>query len=312
MTGLRHRDDILFDAEKHEYWLSDGPFGERRQLMGVTSLMAKHGLSPDYSGVPEDTLERARERGSEVHALLEAYDNGLAAAAPEGLERYLKDYKAMNLNAIASEYLVSDGEIVASMIDKVLETDEGIALADIKTTARLHEKSVAWQLSIYKYLFELQNPGVKAAALYAIHLPAKGKSKLVELRPVPEEDVRSLLECEALGVIYQPEQEPGADAVLSESERAEVSSAYLTIAAAKEMIKAAEERVAEYQKRLIDWMEENRLEDLEIEGGTLHLRKAGQRVSVDSARLKDKYPDIYDDCKKSSEVAASLTFKRAK
>ena len=58
------------------------------ELIGVTSLMKKHGLGADYSGIPQDVLERAAERGSRVHRLLEDYDNGKAVEDCPILQSY--------------------------------------------------------------------------------------------------------------------------------------------------------------------------------------------------------------------------------
>lgn len=57
---------FVFDEARHEYAV-DG-----RKLPGVTSL-----LSPlvDYSAVPKETLERARQLGQAVHRMTELYDN---------------------------------------------------------------------------------------------------------------------------------------------------------------------------------------------------------------------------------------------
>ena len=56
---------LVFDEERHEYSV-DG-----RKLPGVTSL-----LSPlvDFSMVPRETLERARQLGQAVHKMTELYD----------------------------------------------------------------------------------------------------------------------------------------------------------------------------------------------------------------------------------------------
>ena len=63
---LKQNKKVFFSDIVHCYLNDKG-----EELIGVTSLMKKHGLGADYSGIPQDVLERAAERGSRVHRLLE-------------------------------------------------------------------------------------------------------------------------------------------------------------------------------------------------------------------------------------------------
>lgn len=78
---LKKNSKVFFSDIVHCYLNDKG-----EELIGVTSLMKKHGLGADYSGIPQDVLERAAERGSRVHKLLEDYDNG-KEACPLGHEQ---------------------------------------------------------------------------------------------------------------------------------------------------------------------------------------------------------------------------------
>ena len=109
---LKVNKKVFFSDIVHCYLNDKG-----EELIGVTSLMKKHGLGADYSGIPQDVLERAAERGSRVHRLLEDYDNGKAVEDCP----ILQSYKSLGLQVAASEYLISDNRTVASSIDKVLE-----------------------------------------------------------------------------------------------------------------------------------------------------------------------------------------------
>ena len=59
---LANNTRIFFDETSHTYLLDDDKI-----LIGVTSLMKKFGLSPDYSGIPEATLKKAAEEGTAIH-----------------------------------------------------------------------------------------------------------------------------------------------------------------------------------------------------------------------------------------------------
>ena len=121
---LKQQKKVSFDPICHQY------FFEGRQLIGVTSLMAKHGLSPDYEGVPQGVLEKAAEKGTALHLLLEKYDGGESVVVKTDAEkRTIKDYKALGLDCLASEFLVSDLATTASFIDKMLVITQDTAIS---------------------------------------------------------------------------------------------------------------------------------------------------------------------------------------
>ena len=59
---------IRFDEKTHQYFLND------KELIGVTRLMRKHGLAPDYTAVRSDVLNAAAERGTLIHEEIEEYN----------------------------------------------------------------------------------------------------------------------------------------------------------------------------------------------------------------------------------------------
>ena len=118
---LRKNKEVAFNEWLHVYTASDG-----HTLIGATELMKRHGLSPDYGGISKDVLEKAAARGTAIHQLLQDYDDGKAVIEDENL----KAYKTLGLKVHCSEYLVSDNEIVATFIDKVLDD---CSLADVKS-----------------------------------------------------------------------------------------------------------------------------------------------------------------------------------
>ena len=103
--------------------------------------------------------------------------------------------------AFANEYTVSDNEYFASNIDCVWEKADKISLGDIKTTLHLDEEYLSWQLSIYAYLFEFQNPLIKVDKLFGIWVRGD-KHELVEIPRKPDEEVKKLMECEMKGEQY--------------------------------------------------------------------------------------------------------------
>lgn len=166
---------VAFDKEAHIYSL-DG-----KVLKGITTLIKTRLFPEMYTDVPESILQRAAARGTKIHDLCEIYDSIGEGCEQVEVKDYIDIVTKNNLRHLATEYIVTDGETFASGIDKVYEvSDSEVILADLKTTYKLKTEYVTWQLSIYKYLFERQNPGIKVKAIYAIWLK-EGKSELVEL-----------------------------------------------------------------------------------------------------------------------------------
>ena len=293
---LRKNKEVAFNEWLHVYTASDG-----HTLIGVTELMKRHGLSPDYGGISKDVLEKAAARGTAIHQLLQDYDDGKAVIEDENL----KAYKALGLKVHCSEYLVSDNEIVATFIDKVLDD---CSLADVKSTSTVHRRPLEWQLSIGAYLFELQNPGKKVPHLYCIHV-RDGKAKLIEVSRIPNDAVERLLECERCGVVYSDNPVP-ADAALALEEQAVVLAEQLDqIARLKLAIKETEQASAELQQRLYDYMAENNLDEMACELGTFVRKAPYTKKALDSTRLKKEKPELYEQYLKESEIKGSITFK---
>lgn len=293
---LKKINTVTFDELTHSYICGD------KLLIGVTTLMKKHGLSPDYGDVPADILAKAAARGTAIHQLLEDYDNGKAVVEDENL----KAYKALGLKIHCSEYLVTDNNLVASFIDKVYDD---CSLADVKTTATVHNRSVAWQLSIYAYLFEKMNPSKKVPHIYCIHV-RDGKAKEIELNRVPNEKVEALLLAEMEGRIYEDdEQLPDASLVLQDQDVLTLVATLDSIAQYKAALKAEEERAAALQEKLYQYMVDNNLDEMGCTSGKFIRKAEYTRTSIDSTKLKKEMPEIFEKFQKTSVVKGSVTFK---
>lgn len=314
---LKRNTKVEFDGLTHSYFCGD------KELLGVTSLMKKHGLSPDYSGISEKTLNYAAARGTAVHHTLEAYDNGEMIIQPVAVDdneggmasfdtkAELAAYRDLGLRVIASEYLVSDNKVVASSIDKVLATDEEntVDLADIKTTSTLHIHSLEWQLSIYAYLFELQNKKLKVRNLYGVHV-RDGKAKQVAVRRIPAVEIKKLIKCEASGTRYQENTEtPALSLILPQDDIAQLVEDERGVAELEAALKLAQERIKERKEAIYEYMLSNNIPELKCAGGSYKLTRPTTRVTFDSKSLKDDNPELYQKYASQSEVKGRVTFK---
>lgn len=188
---LNDANGVVFREEDHTYWLGEN------ELSGITSIINRYLFQRKYENVPPAILEKARIRGSEVHEQLEEgflFDGQIFGTPRPEFLAYQQLAKDMKLDQTASEYLVSCiDEGIASKIDCVLKVDEKtVDLADYKTTYKLDKEYLSWQLSMYRHLFEMQNPGIKVRNLYGIHL-RDTKAKLVEVAHIPEFAIQQLI-----------------------------------------------------------------------------------------------------------------------
>ena len=179
---------ILFDPEAHTYHTPEGV-----RMQGITGMISRQLFPNEYKDVPQSVLDKAAGRGKAVHQLCELVDDlELTPDNPEA-QAYISLKERLGLDYVASEYIVSDNTHFASPIDKVYADGDKFVLADIKTTYKLNESYVRWQLSIYSYLFELQNPGAVISKLLALWI-RDGHASAYEMERIPVETVKELMQ----------------------------------------------------------------------------------------------------------------------
>ena len=178
-----------------------------------------------------------------------------------------------------------------------------VDLIDIKTTSTLHTDSLSWQLSIYAYLFALQNPDITVNKLYGLHI-RNGKAKMVEVARIPTAEVERLLECEEEDLPYYyttPNLSPKQESALYD-----LQGITEKIALIKVTLKEAEELKKSIEQVIIGDMELDGLRTLESGPIKVTYVAASKRETVDKARLQDDMPELYEKYKKVTMVAPSL------
>ena len=283
---------VAFNQEAHTYHLGD------KVLKGVTGMLSAMLFKDKYNGVSEDVLKKAAAYGSGVHEAVELYHTlGIEDGSDE-----LAKYKELvgGVTFEASEYLVSDNETIASSIDLVFTDKDGhIMLADIKTTyGGLDRNYLSWQLSVYAYLFERQNPGLHVDSLIGIWLrKGEGYTSFIDRRP--DEEVERL--------IY--EYANGVECSLTKEQTlpAEVLSLADSIAYWEGEIKKLTAQRDELKEKMLGLMRENNCDKVELDGRVLITRVAATtREALDGKALKADLPDVYKKYLKTSEVKESL------
>lgn len=283
---------VVFDPEAHTYTL-DG-----KSLSGITSLLHRQLFKDMYSNIPESILRKAADRGTLIHQSCELADEGFAVDSMEAMN-YIALKQRYNLVFEESEYLVSDNENFASCIDKVYRKDEDtFYLGDIKTTYELNKEYVQWQLSIYAYLFEEQNPGAKVASIFALWLRDK-TAKLVELERIPSTEVERLLLCDSQGIQY--EKAETLPVFFKEAEKLIIS--------VETQMKALSEKQKELRERIMQAMVGAGLYSWKGENVAITRKMESVRKSFDKERFEKDYPGVYDRYMKETPQAGSLLIK---
>jgi hypothetical protein len=283
---------VRYDAIAHTYTAPDG-----RQLRGITGLLKERLGLGSYDGVSEEVLQRAAERGTEVHRLCEEWDN--IGQYPEGnadAEAYIALQADNDLRHVCSEYLVSDGHTYASPIDKVFKRGHVYDLADIKTTYRLDKEYVSWQLSVYAFLFELQNPLLSVGNLYAIHL-RNGKAKMVAVERKPIDQVKKLL--------YTTEP-MNVDPYAMPSKWREREDELIKYTHLMEVYKR---KVEDIKAEMLEEMTEQGVSRWETPFVQIVRREGSRTERFDAKRFKEEHADMYAEYVTESVTKASITIK---
>lgn len=306
-----YKSPVIFNNGAHTYSLNG------MKLSGVTAIV-KWLFPETYTDIPQSILEKAAAHGTQVHTKCELYDSvGVGNDIPE-VEDYIKLKKEQGFTTLQSEYLVDDGANISSSIDKVFDIDESgcYPLADIKTTSKIHYENVSLQLSIYAYLFELNNPDLKAGRLLCIWLPKKqyGEASVIELNRIPvdgcKEIINAYLAKEDATSLREKWFKANTEVELIEEalpiEHKVVEEEIIKIETA---VKELEAKKEELKKGLYALMVKHNVKKWQSDRLQLIRKLDGVRETLDSTKVKKKYPDIYSDCIKISAVKGSLTIK---
>ena len=285
--------NVIFNESDHTYIL-DG-----KHLQGVTGILKRNLFADKYSDVPDFILQKAAKRGSEIHENCQMADMFGVINCKEA-EDYIELCKEHNIKPIANEYLVSDNENYATMIDMV---DSHYNLYDIKTTYVLDEEYLSWQLSINAYLFELQNPHLKAGDLFGIWL-RNGEAKLVQVQKIDKETIEMLLYCDINGLPFIVEKPANVDETIQKLYDLEQ-----LIVNQKTQIEAIQKKQEGLKTFLLDQMNKSNVKKWETENIIVTYIASSTRTTVDSKRLKEEMPEIFIKYQKESEIKPSLKIK---
>lgn len=282
-----------FRAEDHTYWL------DNKQLISVTQLLKKHGLSTDFSMVNANVLNANAERGTLIHAEIEEYIKTGELGFTDELSDSIDFIKQLKILGMTSEELLNN-DLVAGTVDLIaskISANSGInatAIIDFKTGATINKEECRWQLSLYAYLF-----GKEVEELYVLHLLPEGKSKIIPLTKIEQCEIERLIECERNGETFTPKELVVADNLIESVQRAEQAVAEIEI-----NLKAAKADSDSLKEMLMVAMETQGIKSFETTDKSMLITRIEPttKSTIDGAGLKKDLPEIAAKYSKTSNV----------
>ena len=300
---------IDFEEKNHVYSIN----GDIATI-SVTELLHKHGLAPNYKGANESTLKKNAEKGKEVHKDLE---NVLNEAKYEPKTEQGKNFKAWcfeHIDCGVGEQMLGmkyKGLTIAGTADVMAINKKGqFIIGDHKNTAKKNIEYVRWQVSLLDYMARklgkskvngkaLNWGGAKEFWLFKYD-KTTGELDAVALDPIDDFEIETLLDCEVEGKTYQ---RPAL--VLDKEFENAVESVEFKLFALESERKKIEETASECRKKLCELMEAQGITKWESPRGiVVTYNRATEMVGVDSRKLKDKYPKVFEDCQKLTKKSA--------
>lgn len=178
---------LEYDDTTHTYLVNGVIVPSVTQVMQVK-------FGNKYEGIRSEVLNRAAERGTAIHKAVENYCKGMDDGSKEvhNFNFLMNYYKIKPVkNEVPIILMVDNQPVIAGRLDLVLQENDTLCLADIKTTSQLDKEYLAYQLNMYR-LGYMQSYGERIDKLYGLHLRGD-KRKLVEL-PINEDIALDLLE----------------------------------------------------------------------------------------------------------------------
>lgn len=297
---------VVFNPEDHTYYLPE----KKKYLSGITGMLERQLFPDTYAGIPEAIIKQAAEYGTSVHQSIENFDMDWENDGTQEVADYISLTSENGLVHETSEYLITDGENYASMIDKIYRiSDDTFDLGDIKTygvmTSDKREKA-RWQLSIYAYLFELMNKKAKVRRIFILHIRNKPKkdgsfdhiADFIPVNRIPDDICKALLDADSKGEQFQNPYSIPQEIIDHEEE---IRNLIL-------LKKDCEEKLNAFKTRILNAMESLDVRTWQTDGMRITRKLPTTRSSFSVADFKSANPDVdLAPYMRLSTVAGSLS-----
>jgi len=296
---------VRFNEREHTYHYED------LVLQGITGVLSRQLFPDKYINIPPDVLQRAADYGTSVHSTIELCDTlGDFNNTDANYQAYRAMLKTRGMTTLRNEYIVTDYEHYASGIDLVIQNADGtLCIADIKTTSRLDKDYVSWQLSIYRYLFEIVNPHLKGfiTRLACVWLPRTqyGEPAFVDVEERSNGEIKAVFDADIAGHVLEPQ----SNAIESTENELQLSAdAVNEVVAIETQYAEIKQKQAELRTRLLALMREHDIKSCDF--GKLKLTRIVPASDItyvlDSAKVQNEYPEVFEACKKERKTSESL------
>lgn len=181
---------LEYDDATHTY-ICDGVV-----VPSVTQIL-KFKFGNKYDFVDPEILRASSERGTLIHSAIEIYcktGDEMASVEKElrGFKFLQREYGFKVLENEVPIILFHEGEpIAAGRLDLVLQREDMISIADIKTTATLDREYLGYQLNLYRRGYR-QSYGGAVDELFGVHL--RGEKRKMASIPISEGLTDSIIE----------------------------------------------------------------------------------------------------------------------
>lgn len=160
----------------------------------VTSILSSTIFKGKYDGVPKYILNNKAQFGTNVHRAIETGDSSdLSQIEMISYKQWLKLQERHKIEPQEQETLVHYQDMYCGTLDMVAIVNGELVINDIKTTAKLDEEYLSWQLSFYKYAYENMSDQELVKG-YVTWLPKKELGQFIEIPFKTKEEVLDLVQ----------------------------------------------------------------------------------------------------------------------
>lgn len=306
---------IDFNENCHVYSIN----GDIARL-SVTELLSKHKLSPSYAGISKNILAEAAKRGKEIHRDIELYCNTRNYVPKTDQCKKFAEWAEENLDGAVAEQMLGyvDGDFtLAGTADLfgIAKSGERI-IADHKATTKFYRESVTWQVNILNYMArklgteqvngKCLNWSYGATKMLCFHYDlTEGELHVYELDKIPDVEIERLLEAEKEGKKFQR-----AELSIDNELRDMYIRAEREVMDIEAQAKTAAQRRDELRAKVLSLFEEQNIKSWESPEGAFRITyiPPQDRITVDSAKLRRSFPQIYSQCTKITKVKSQIRF----
>jgi hypothetical protein len=305
------KNNVDFDKELHEYTM------QGKKYTSATTLLKIMGITKDFERISSlPVVEDARNRGLKIHDEISFSIGSIIPGKkffmnPESPEAKAFIYSICweRLQEWYPEQILADTEnLIAGRADLIYRynNDGDVVIIDIKTAKNVDLWEAAWQLELYKHMLRpiYDGPVVLQVAVFS------EDGYVCTLKDVsdyiPEAEVNNLLEAYRNGLPY----DQGRVVVLQDTRQYAIDAMKLnaTIAHLKAEIENKEIVMTELRRKLYESLDKHNIKTVDIDGCKITRIDPGFRKVVDNKRLKEDYPDIYNQYTKLTETKATVRF----